>query len=337
MNAKEFVDSLFEGYEQTAALADFKEELLANLNAKTDSLVKKGMDADAAFEKARAELGDVSAFADDLSLRKRKEVFEEVYMDIKKYIPARRAAAYLIFGIVGLFGIIVSLLAFFAMDGLNSYLRMCGVFGSLLPFLTTAAAGFTFLGVTQETASLLPVSGKRGAWYSAAAALIVFGLIIMPITYFGSKFGLGFAGVLAQWGSIYGSEIVGEILEETGNILSGPLTGVVSVASFIAPIIPFILPGIGILAFMILTEKNRLKPWAKDFKNKTAAQEMVMWQDPEKTARFGIFSGAIWIFAIGLFILLGFLISFRYSWLVFIFATAVQLLLQGVMGKKKNT
>jgi hypothetical protein len=78
--AKELVDSLFEGYEQTAELADFKEELLSNLNDKLESLVKKGMDSETAFAKASAELGDISALADELSLKKRKEVFEEVYI-----------------------------------------------------------------------------------------------------------------------------------------------------------------------------------------------------------------------------------------------------------------
>jgi hypothetical protein len=62
--AKELVDSLFEGYEQTAELADFKEELLSNLNDKLESLVKKGMDSETAFAKVSAELGDISALAD---------------------------------------------------------------------------------------------------------------------------------------------------------------------------------------------------------------------------------------------------------------------------------
>jgi hypothetical protein len=47
-----------------------------------------------------------------------------------------------------------------------------------------------------------------------------------------------------------------------------------------------------------------------------------------------MFSGAIWIFAVGLFILLGFLIGFKFSWLVFIFAVAFQLLIQGFMFKQ---
>jgi hypothetical protein len=66
VDAKEFIDSLFEGYEQTPALADLKEELLGNLNAKIESLVKNGMEIEAAAAKAFDELGDVSELAESL-------------------------------------------------------------------------------------------------------------------------------------------------------------------------------------------------------------------------------------------------------------------------------
>ncbi|MFP3090430.1 hypothetical protein LQZ21_08910 [Treponema sp. TIM-1] len=45
---------------------------------------------------------------------------------------------------------------------------------------------------------------------------------------------------------------------------------------------------------------------------------------------------AIWIFAAGLFILLGFIIGFKFSWLVFIFAVAVQLAAQSMMTKPRS-
>jgi len=48
-----------------------------------------------------------------------------------------------------------------------------------------------------------------------------------------------------------------------------------------------------------------------------------------------LFSGAIWICAIGLFVLLGFIIGFKFSWLVFVFAIAFQLLVQGFMSKRR--
>jgi hypothetical protein len=112
-----------------------------------------------------------------------------------------------------------------------------------------------------------------------------------------------------------------------------PVENLETLVPVIGIIIPFILPGIGILVFLVLTEKDRLKPWAKDFHNKAVEGEMAIWNDPAKVARFGMFSGAIWLFAAGIFIVLGFLIGFKFSWPVFIFATAFQLVIQGRMYK----
>jgi len=312
MNAKEFVDSLFENYEKSSALADFKEELLANLNAKIDNLVKKGMASEAAFAKASAELGDVSALADELSLKKRKEVFEEVYMDIKQYMPAKRVIGYVIFGAIALFGITAGLIVLFAVrtGGTKSgaSIDLVSFFATMMPFLTAAITGFTFLGVTQETASMYPVSKKRGAWYAAAAGLIGLGLFTMPVVFFSTRLNNIFAQGI-------------------------PVENFAGLIPVIALMIPFILPGIGILVFLVLTEKERLKPWAKSFQNDTVKKEMEMWSDPVTAGRFGMFSGAIWLFATGLFILFGFLVGFKYSWLVFVFAIAFQLLVQGLLYK----
>jgi len=317
MNAKEFVDSLFNSYEQTEALADFKEELLTNMNAKIENFIRKGMDTDAAFARASAELGDVSSLADELSLRKRKEVFEEVYMDIKMYMPARRVAGYMVFGILAFFGIAVALITLFATRSIEfmsaTSLDLTSFFGAMMPFLTASVIGFTFLGVTQETASMLPVSKKRGAWYATAAGLIAFGLFTMPIAYFSTKFANNF---------------VNNVLD-----FDIPVKHLETLVPAIGVIIPFVLPGIGILVFLVLTEKDRLKPWAKNLHNKAVEGEMAIWNDPVKAARFGMFSGAIWIFAVGIFIVLGYLIGFKFSWPVFIFATAFQLVIQGRMYK----
>ena len=319
MNSKDFVDSLFKGYEETTALAELKEELLANLNAKIESLVKKDMDLETAFKKASEELGDVSALADELSLKKRAEVFEEVYMDIRKYMPTKRVTAYVIFGVIALFGITAGFITLFATSGdkfmSENSLDLTSFFAVLMPFLTTSIIGFTFLGITQETASMFPVSKKRGAWYAAAAGLIAFGLFTMPIIFFSMRVAEKFS------------------IDRFGVFLPNNLEVLVPVVSVI---IPFILPGIGLLVFLCLTEKDRLKPWAKSFFRKAEEREMAMWNDSATASRFGMFSGAIWIFAIGLFILLGFLFGFKFSWLVFIFAVAVQLLVQGLMYKKKD-
>jgi hypothetical protein len=299
MNAKALIDSLFAGYEETAALVDFKEELLSNLNAKIESLIQKGMDESAAFEKASAELGDVSALADDLSLKKRKEVFEEVYMDRARYMSVPRVALYVVFGFLALFGVIVGAISYFSIRGdLEMDFNLSASFGAMMPFITSAIAGFTFLGLTQETAAAYPMSKKRAAWYTLAAGLIAFGITTMPVTYFTTRFAATSFEILTT----------------------------------IAILIPFVLPGGGLLAFLVLTEKDRLKPWAKKFRAGAVEREMQMWNDPAIATRFGMFSGAIWIFAVGLFFLLGFTIGFKFAWLVFVFAVAVQLLVQGLMS-----
>jgi MFS family permease len=267
------------------------------------------MGLEAAFAKASAELGDVSAVADELSLKKRTEVFEEAYMDIRRYMSAGRVAGYVVFGVVALFGIITALIVFFATkgNGLDTMITLSGVFATMMPFLVTAIAGFTFLGVTQETASMYPVRKLRTIWYTVAATLIAFGIFAMPIVFFGIKI---------------------KLIEKFNEWMD--------IVPLICLFIPFILPGIGILVFLVLTEKDRLKPWAKDFRNKAVEREMAMWNDPATATRFGMFSGAIWIFTTGLFFLLGFLIGFKFSWLIFIFATAFQLLVQGLMSKREN-
>jgi uncharacterized membrane protein YbhN (UPF0104 family) len=102
-------------------------------------------------------------------------------------------------------------------------------------------------------------------------------------------------------------------------------------------LIPFVLSGIGLLAFLILTEKDRKKPWALTFYAEEVKKSMEMFSDPATTMRFGLVSGAIWILSFGLFILLGFMVSFKFSWLVIVLATAAQLLVQAFMCKPSSS
>ena len=318
MNTKEYVQSLFSDYEETEGLKDFMEEIQSNLDARIASLVKKGLTEQDAFDKSCAELGDISVLAKDFSLKKRREVFEDAYMDVRKYMKGGRVAAYVIFGLVAVFGIIIAFISSYTVGGTLQSIQEDWIFGnewpygreisivtflgSLLVFLVTSISGFTFLVLTQETKSLFPMSKKRAAWYTVTAALISFGLILMALVYFSD----GMTGFQAE-----------------------------RVAAIAAIFIPFILPGGGLLAYLLLTEKNRLKPWAVSMRDDTVKQEAKKWDDPATAGRFGMFSGAIWIFAAALFFLLGFLVGFKFSWIIFIFATATQLLVQGFMAKKK--
>jgi hypothetical protein len=206
--------------------------------------------------------------------------------------------------------------------------------GALFPFFVTSVAGFTFLGMTQESAASYPVSKKRAAWYAAAAALIASGIILFPLSFFAVSETTQIASSFIDWEQISIPDLSSlPLTEEFSQTLERVMDynnwGLVSA---FAVEIPFLLPGIGILVFLCLTEKNRLKPWAADhYRNMHFSSEFS--ENPAQAIRFGLFSGAIWIFAIGLFIALGFMIGFKFSWLIFVFAIAVQLLVQGMLFK----
>lgn len=230
MNTKDYIKSLFKNYEETGALRDFMEELQSNLDARIASLVRKGLPEQEAFDKAQAELGDIGALADELSLQKKQEVYMDAYLAVHKYMRPRRAAAYVLFGLTALFGVIIAFLAYYStVEIINGDIGRVSAVGAVMPFLVTAAAGFTYLGLTQETKSRFPMNKGRAALYTLAAALLSFGLIMPFVTYF------------------------------SVNEFVSPALGVVSA---LGVLIPFVLPGAGILVFLCLTEKNRQKPWA---------------------------------------------------------------------------
>ena len=306
MNAQDYVKLLFKDFEETEALRDFMEEIQSNLEERTASLVKKGLPEAEAFTKASAELGDIGAIADEMSLKRRQEVYKDAYLGIQQYMKPPRVAAYVIFGVILVFGIIVTFISYLSVYKILPGMILTSTMGTFLPFFITSVTGFTFLGLTQESATHYPMSRKRAAWYSVAALLIAFGIILFPLSYFAvSEATSVFIFSPSEWGLV----------------------------SALAVLIPFLIPGIGILVFLCLTEKTRLKPWAAD--NYKEMYHPEFWQDPVQAARFGLFSGAIWISAIGIFIALGLAISFKYSWLIFIFAVVIQLVIQALLIKPK--
>jgi hypothetical protein len=301
METQDFVNRLFSEYEESPALRDFKEELLSNLEARIASLRAKGLDEGAAFEKATGELGDISALADQISLKKKQEVLQDAYLGMRTYLKPGRVAWYVISGAWFVLGLVVALVVYLTGEEPSAleafwepYKRAVHFFGVLAAFVPPAAAAFTFLGSTQETASRNPLSVKRGVWYALAAAVLSFGVILSPLTYFVTDQGLMEA---------------------------------------VATLIPFAIPGLGVLIFLILTERDTRKSWVRAQYEKEARANMELFKDPVAAARFGMISGALWIFALGFFLLVGFLAGFRFSWLVFVFAVALQLTVQGLMTK----
>jgi hypothetical protein len=170
---------------------------------------------------------------------------------------------------------------------------------SLIVFLLAPVCAFVFLGLTQETGRNKPMNWKRALIYAADTGLILFGVIVFAVTFFTAN-------------------DLQRALESTGSL------------------IPFVLPGAVVLAFLLLTEKSRHKPWVVEQETAWAEQLREQFADPYAATRFGLFSGALWILAIALFVALGFMIGFRYSWLIFLVAVAAEMLIQALMTPKNK-
>lgn len=168
--------------------------------------------------------------------------------------------------------------------------------GSLLVFGVVPILGFLFLGLTQETAVHEPMDWKRALLYVIAAGVFLFGVIVFIITYFEDSAGQPYA---------------------------------------IATLIPFILPSSAFGAFLILTEKDRSKPWVKKQREEYIKRSRERFGDPAQEERFGLFSGALWIAAIAVFILLTMLFGLKFSWLAIAAALIGQMLVLGMFTKSK--
>jgi hypothetical protein len=306
---KQFVDSLWSTYEENEQLADFKEELAGNMEEKIAALTRKGVDRNAAFEEAAAALGDISHLADQMALRKKREVLEEAYLDTRRYLSAPRVAAYVVFGVVFFFGLIAALISLFSTSiapfqafsvvprGLADS-AWTGFFGVLLAFVPAAIAGWTFLGLTQETAAIEALSAKRALWYTGAVFTLSAGIFTFLLTWFA-------------------------VPEPDGRVIAA-----------LGTLLPFALPSLALLVFLGLTETNRLKPWARARQEDELQKSLGLYADPSVSAQFGMYSGGLWILATALFALFGFIAGFQYSWIVFVFATAGQLFVQGAFIKR---
>lgn len=290
MELKQFINKAFEKYEESPELIDFKEELLTNLQDRLKSLESTGLKRVDALKEIETEFADINKIADEMSLAKKKEVFENQYMSFRHFVTKPRAAIFAILGVLTAFGLIIAGLSFLTTNKIEPFI------GVLMVFLSVPLSGFVYMGLTQETATRNSMRPLRASIYAVATFVLLFGVLLVPMLVFG----------------------------ETKS-LEGAL----------AVLIPFALPSIGVLGFLMITESDHRKSWvlkeaekhnewAKDFETSGNAQT------------FGIMTGAVWILAIGASIFLLILKLWIYSWIPLILAIAITLFLLAHYMKKSG-
>jgi hypothetical protein len=177
MELKEFINKAFEKYEESPELIDFKEELLTNLQDRLNSLEAAGLKRIEALKKIEVEFADINKIADQMSLAKKKEVFEIQYMSFRNFVTKPRAAIYTILGVLALFGLISAGLSYLASSKIEALI------GVLMVFLAIPLAGFVYMGLTQETATRNPMRPLRASIYAIAVFVFLFGVLLVQCWY----------------------------------------------------------------------------------------------------------------------------------------------------------
>jgi hypothetical protein len=152
-------------------------------------------------------------------------------------------------------------------------------------------------------------------FYAASVGVFLFGVFIVPMTYFAVT-GANPLEIAAQGTDMSHMDI-------------GFMTSV-------ATLIPFVLPAAALFVFLILTEKDRRKPWIVELAKEGAKREMEYFSNPIQATRLGLVCGAIWTAAIASFIILTIHVGILYSWLALAGAIVLQLLVQAIFFAKGN-
>jgi hypothetical protein len=282
-----YLDGVFEGLPLTPEVQDLKEEIRGNLTARVTELEAGGLDATAASRKAIKELGDVREIIAQLGVEKGATPPRAAAVAAYNRNKVRPRPGFVV-RTVGL-----SLAAAF---GAVAYvLSIVGVgdsewyleAGSVAIVLALPIGLLVADSLRQETTANHPLPAWRAAGYGLATAMCVGGLVLI---------GLYIARSSLDW-------VV--------------MTGV-----------PLVVVAIVLYSYLGATQTNRKKAWARE----TAEG----WPDPVQAridnnpvvaARFGIYSGALWISAIGAFIVMSIQFGFGFSWVAFLLALIAQMLL----------
>ena len=295
MKEKVYVDRLFADYEDTPEIRDFKEEIAGNLRERVRELMSKGLGEEEAFDKAAAELGDITAIADDLGKRKRNEAIGQMYMSAKVPLSKRTAAGLTLATGLLLVGVGLAVVNYFmeTSEMLLYYISailLGGAFGL-----------YAYSGLSQESIAHYAMKNTRASVYGIAVFVGVLGAALAITSYF---------------------------------------FGDVELPTALGIALATVIPAACALVFLGATESDRLKPWAKTISEREIEREMrfetEIKVDPRKAARFGVFSGGLWILALAVFAFVGFAYSWWYALLVFAVALAVQVMMVSTIFVKKK-
>lgn len=288
------LDQAFADIPLTPEVADLKEELRTGLVERAAELQASGMPEEQAAATAVGELGDIRALLDDDG---------GAPTPVRAARPADWAVDQSLVAlnkvrprpgfVVGV--VLASLVAAGAVIG-YAFVAAGGSM-AFLPVLASVAGlavgWILYSSLAQETTTNHPLPRERAAAWGLAGTLSATGL------------GLGLVAV-PTWGDRYA--VVW--------IVGGGLLAVLGAVLF---------------TWLGVTQTNRKKAWTRHLSS-TAAGLDNFSKDPALAARFGIYTGALWVSALVATAILGFTVGWRFSWIPFVVAWVVMMVMLARMN-----
>jgi hypothetical protein len=297
---REFVNGAFRDYEQSKQLDYSKEVISERLTMRIEAIIKKGSNEEEALKQAFSEFADVLKVANSIGHQKRAEFISQVYAN--RIIPINRyqVGGYCLSVVLIIIGLIGSIITFN-----NTGLFYLSI-ESIMIFAAISTGILIYLYLTKDRSDNYPMNNKRAIYYSIFSLLLALSILISLRSLF---MGISYQDLVQNGGQI---------------ILKGINT------DFLRTLIIVIIP-LSVLIFLSLTEKSREKPNISQYFQSFNKNNEIY------DVKFGLLSGVIWITSFGLFVLLGYLIGWYISWVMFIFALSAQLIVQYCfIDKDKN-
>lgn len=270
------LDEAFASVEMTPEARDLKEEVRANLMARTAELESAGASPTDAARAAIAELGPVedllgapSATSEPsmMELHARNKVRPQPGFVVRTTLLSVAAAAALTLAVLAAFDVIGG--------GAGAVLGLGLAAAAILGFVTADS-------LRQETTSNYAMPGGRAAAWGLAT----------------------FAGIASL--AAFGAFAV-----DTALVALAVAGGALALAS------------IGLFSWLGATQTNRHKAWIRGFASHQSQHQAEFWNDQQAAARFGMYSGAVWITGIGAAIALA--IIFAWWWALVVLGVCIVL------------
>ncbi|MET0976980.1 MAG: permease prefix domain 1-containing protein [Leifsonia sp.] len=283
------LDEAFAGVDMTPDVQDLKEEVRANLLARVADLEATGTLPSDAAHQAVAELGDVHELVGDSVATPGAGPAvsaAEAWQTQSAAFRLGRVRPKPGF-VVGIVVASIAALAGLALAGLGAAGALDLPIGVVILFLGVAATGIGWI-VGDSLVQETTTNHPMPLRRATGYA----------VASFLTVYGLGFAG-LVVFGAL-------------------PIWAVAFAAVGV-------IVGVVIFSFLGATQTNRHKAWVRQAQRESTVGNRFE-EEPETAARFGIYTAVIWLVAFAAFLVIGFAVSWIWSWLALLGGFVVMML-----------